>query len=86
MTCHPNFMNCFKLLSVFLNNMPCLSMLKAILLSLDCNTVVENWRHVFTVYYMMRVIPKRSIEVLSLVPVNVTLFRNRVFADIIKLR
>ena len=66
--------------------MPCLSMLKAILLSLDCNTVVENWRHVFAIYYMMRVIPKRSIEVLSLVPVNVTLFGNRVFGDIIKLR
>ena len=86
MTCHLNFMNCFKLLSVFLNNTPCLSMLKAILLSLDCNTVVENWRHVFAIYYMMRVIPKRSTEVLSLAPVNVTLFRNRVFGDIIKLR
>lgn len=86
MTCHPNFMNCFKLLSVFLNNMLCLSMLKAILLSLDCNTVLENWRHVFTVYYMMRVIPKISTEVLSLVPVNVMLFGNRVCADIIKLR
>ena len=86
MTCHPNFMNCFKLLSVFLDNMPCLSVLKAILLSRDCNTIVENWRHVFAIYYMMRVIPKRSIEVLSLVPVNVTLFGNRVFGDIIKLR
>ena len=61
-------------------------MLKAILLSLECNTVVENWRHMFTTYYMMWVIPKRCIEVLSLVPVNVTLFGNRVFADIIKLR
>ena len=52
-------------------------MLKAILLSLDCNTVVENWRHVFAIYYMMRVIPKRSTEVLSLAPVNVTLYDKR---------